>query len=93
MKNQAKAKLLTSLFIGALLPWVYFIVVRIGPLRYIDNEGTTVSKLSGISGFIEFNGVFNSIIIYFQTATVCACIVFIICNIYVLIEVHYKNKA
>jgi len=92
VKKQIK-KLIISLVIGALLPWVYFLVVTISPIRYGGNGEETVSNLNNINGFIEFYGISNSIIIYLQATIICAGIIYIIWGIYNHFQANYKNQA
>jgi len=91
--KKIKPKLLTSILLGTLLPWVYFLLVTTGPSRHINSEGVTAFGQNGVAGFIEFYGITYSVIIYLQTALACTVLVFIICNVYVFIEGQCKTKA
>jgi len=77
-----KAKLITSILLGFLLPWSYFLIVRSEPIRIYDQAGNETIGSSGIVGFIEFYGIVDSLIVYSQAAIVCTLIVFVICFIY-----------
>ena len=79
-----KPKILTSLFAGASVPFSYFLLVTVSPLRVYDNGVLVQSpnNNSGIQAFIEFNGLSNSFFIYLKVAIVCFIISFIICSIH-----------
>ena len=88
-----KPKLLTSIIFGVLLPWLYFAVVTVSPVRYASIDGKTNIGKSGVSGFIEFHGVTGATAIYIQSALLCGVFVFIVCSVYAYIEGHYATKA
>ena len=92
-KNQMKPKLITSIVFGILVPWLYFVVVTVGPARHVGTEGKSNIGSSGISGFIEFHGIIGATEMYIKTALLCAGFVYIICTAYTYIEAHYATKA
>lgn len=86
-----KSKIVTSVFLGLLFPWSYFVFVTVGPNRHYDMDGNEVVGAYGISGFIEFNGVVGSVFIYLQATLACAFFVLIICSIYDFIRKKIEN--
>ena len=87
-----KPKLITSILLGLLMPWSYFLVVTIGPLRSYDEAGNETIGPGGLAGFIEFEGIVGSLLIYSKTAGVCAFVVFIVCSIYEIIKQKCATK-
>lgn len=85
-----KAKIITSVLLGLLIPWIYFLIVTVGSIRTYDPIGNEIIGPRGVIAFIEFNGVIDSPIIYGKAAIVCILFVFTICSIYDLIA---KNLA
>ena len=81
-----KAKLITSGLFGICLPWLYFLIFRVGPIRIIDPNGVTTIGAGGVAGFIEFEGLFGSISIYVQSILVCSIIIFLACTVYDLVK-------
>ncbi|MEC7816548.1 MAG: hypothetical protein VX939_09760 [Pseudomonadota bacterium] len=73
-----KAKFLTSLIVGLLLPWTYFLVFTVGPVREISESGEVVGE-SGLAGFIQFYGFADALVIYAQAIAVCGVVAFGIC--------------
>lgn len=73
-----KSKLLTSLIVGLVMPWTYFLVVTVGPVREIGESGEVIGK-SGVAGFIQFHGFADALVIYAQAGAVCAVLAFGIC--------------
>jgi hypothetical protein len=87
-----KSKLVTSLILGPLLPWVYFLFVTVGPARYTDSDGnTTIGESGGVTGFIEFYGALESTIIYVKTSLTCAVLVFSVCIVYTFAKSYYEE--
>jgi hypothetical protein len=87
-----KPKLITSVLLGLLIPWSYFLVVTVGPIRSYDQSGPESIGPAGLAGFIEFEGIVGSILIYSKATIVCALLVFIICTIYDVIAKRYDKK-
>ncbi|MCU7921031.1 MAG: hypothetical protein KZQ95_22130 [Candidatus Thiodiazotropha sp. (ex Epidulcina cf. delphinae)] len=87
-----KAKLITSSLLGFMLPWTYFLVVNVGPIRIYDQFGKESVGSSGVLGFIEFNGLLDALIIYAKAALACALVVFIVCVVYDVIAGKYATK-
>ena len=81
-----KAKLITSGLFGMCLPWLYFLIFRVGPIRIIDPNGVTTLGAGGVAGFIEFEGLFGAFSIYVQSILVCSIIVFLACTAYDLVK-------
>lgn len=79
------AKLITSTLFGLLMPWSYFLVVTVGPVQSYDPSGNETVGSSGLFGFIEFNGILDSLIIYTEAVIVGALVVFIICTVHEMI--------
>ena len=73
-----KSNLLTSLITGLLLPWTYFLIVNVGPVREISDSGEVIGN-SGVAGFLEFFGLAEAIVIYAKAAVVCGVLAFCIC--------------
>jgi len=73
-----KSKLLTSLIVGLVMPWTYFLIVTVGPVREVTEFEEVIGK-SGIAGFIQFHGLFDTLVIYAQAGAVCAVLAFGIC--------------
>ncbi|MFB2707241.1 hypothetical protein [Marinobacter shengliensis] len=73
-----KSKFLTSLIVGLVLPWTYFLVVTVGPVREISESGEVIGK-SGVAGFIQFHGFADALMIYAQAIAVCGVLAFGIC--------------
>lgn len=73
-----KSNLLTSLIVGMVLPWTYFLFVSVGPVREIGESGEVIGK-SGIEGFIQFHGLTDALVIYVQASAACAVLAFGIC--------------
>lgn len=75
-----KAKVVTSILSGALLPWTYFIFVRISSMDTYQNGVlvSSASKSSGIGLFIQHNGIAGSLITYSIAAIIIALITFCI---------------
>jgi hypothetical protein len=46
-----KPKLLTSILLGLILPWRYFGIVTIFPIRYLERDGDIPLGQAGIAGF------------------------------------------
>ena len=88
--NEMKAKLITSILFGILIPWLYFVFVNVGPIRYYDVDGDDIIGASGIAGFIEFNGITDSILIYLQAILVCTLLVLFVCGAYDFIQKKLK---
>lgn len=86
-----KSKLLTSLIVGLVLPWAYFLVVTVGPVREISESGEVIGK-SGIAGFIQFHGFADALIIYAQAIAVCGVLAFGICWVKVAVDHALKPK-
>jgi hypothetical protein len=81
-----KAKLLKSSILGALIPWSYFLIVTVSPLRVYDQAGNDVTPREapsngGVLGFIEFYGVEESLLMYLGASMFCGLIVFVISSI------------
>lgn len=74
------------------MPWAYFLFVTVGPMRSYDMSGNETIGPGGVVGFIEFEGVWGSLLIYAKSAFVCALVVFIVCSIYDLILNAYESK-
>jgi len=60
------------------MPWTYFLVVTVGPVREISESGEVIGK-SGVAGFIEFHGLADALVIYVQAGAVCGVLAFGIC--------------
>jgi hypothetical protein len=73
-----KSKLLTSLIVGLIMPWAYFLVVTVGPVREISESGEVIGK-SGVAGFIKFHGLADALGIYVQASAVCGVLAFGVC--------------
>ncbi len=87
-----KAKLITSSLFGLLLPWTYFLVVNIGPIRKYDELGNESVGSGGVLGFLEFYGFTDALVIYLKAALGCALAVFIVCVAYEVIAGKYATK-
>ena len=86
-----KAKLITSGLLGLMLPWTYFLVVKIGPIRTHDQFGEVSFGASGVLGFIEFIGLTDAILIYTKAVLACTLAVFLICVVYDAISGKYSS--
>ena len=84
-----KAKTITSVLLGLLIPWIYFLVVTVGSIRTYDPIGNEIIGPKGVIAFIEFNSIIDSLIIYGKAAIVCILFVFVICSIYDLVAKNY----
>lgn len=73
-----RSKLLTSLIVGLVLPWAYFLVVTVSPVREISEYGEVIGE-SGVAGFIQFYGFSDALVIYAQAIAVCGVLAFGIC--------------
>ena len=73
-----KSKIITSLIVGLLMPWTYFLVVTVGPVREISESGEVIGK-AGVAGFIEFHGIADALVIYVEVSAVCGVLAFGIC--------------
>ncbi len=80
-----KAKFITSIILSLIIPWSYFIFVSVGTVKTFDQDGNTMIGPDGLAGFIEFNGLVGSVIIYLETIAICGFFVFCICTIYEVI--------
>ena len=86
-----KSNLITSLLVGIVLPWAYFLIVTVGPVREIGESGLVIGP-SGIEGFIQFNGLSDALVIYFQAGAVCAVVAFCICLLKEALDHVLKSK-
>ena len=86
-----KSKLLTSLIVGLILPWTYFLVVTVGPVREISESGEVIGK-SGVAGFIQFHGFADDLVIYVQASAVCGVLAFGICWLKEAVDHALKSK-
>lgn len=86
-----KPNLITSLLIGIVLPWAYFLIVTVGSVREIGEFGEVIGP-SGIEGFIQFFGLSDALVIYFQTGAVCAVVAFCICLLKEALNHVLKSK-
>ncbi len=85
-----KAKLITSLLIGSILPWFYFILVSVGQVRYLDQDGNlTKFGSSGVIGFFEYHGLMEAALIYGQSILVCATAIVLVCYCYDFVKTRY----
>lgn len=77
-----KVKLLASASLGLLMPWLYFIFVSLGPIRYVGgNAGSSLGQ-SGVASFVAFYGGLDAVFIYMQTALISSFVVFVVFYIY-----------
>lgn len=60
------------------MPWTYFLIDTVGPVREINESGEVIGK-SGVAGFIQFHGFADALVIYAQAGVVCAVLAFGIC--------------
>jgi len=77
-----KAKMVTSILSGLLIPWLYFLFVTVSPMTVYE-EGEPVGPSRGASGitlFLEHNGIIESLVIYGQSAASITLAVFAICT-------------
>ena len=86
-----KSNLLTSLITGLLMPWAYFLVVNVGPVREISDSGEVIGN-SGVAGFLEFFGLTEALVIYAKAAAVCAVLAFFICGLKQALDHVLKPK-
>jgi len=77
-----KAKAITSISLGLLLPWIYFEFSNSQHIRYIDAENNTLYGENGLLGLIEFYGFLDVFILYAKAVVICTIFIFIICSIY-----------
>ncbi|PPI85633.1 hypothetical protein KEHDKFFH_04180 [Marinobacter maroccanus] len=73
-----KSKLITSVLAGLLVPWSYFLLVQVGPIRTYS-DGKEIIGESGVAGFIQFHGWQDALVLYGKAGAVCAAVAFIIC--------------
>ncbi|KZZ62858.1 hypothetical protein A3762_01915 [Oleiphilus sp. HI0125] len=87
-----KPKLITSILLGSLFPWPYFLLITVGPIRSYDEAGKEIVGPGGLAGFIEFEGIADSLLIYSKAAAVSALVVFVICSIYEVVSKKCATK-
>ena len=92
-----KTKLITSALFGLLLPWTYFLLVKIQPLKLYDEYGNDITSLStprngGFIGFLEFHGFWESLFVYFQAFIVCSLFIFAVCTAHEFISSKIKES-
>lgn len=92
-KQVMKAKMITSSLLGLMLPWSYFLIVTVSPIRSFDQSGNKTVGAGGLAGFVEFNGLGGSLFIYAKAVVFCALVVFIICEIYEAIAKICATKS
>lgn len=86
-----KSKLVTSVLAGLIVPWSYFLVVQVGPIRtYVD--GKEVIGESGIAGFVQFYGWQDALVAYGKAGALCAAVAFMICLVNGAIERSFGVK-
>jgi hypothetical protein len=86
-----KSNVLTSLIVGLILPWTYFLIVTVGPVREISESGEVIGK-SGVAGFIQFHGFSDALVIYVQAIAVCAVLAFCTCLLKQALDHALKSK-
>ena len=86
-----KSKILTSLIVGLVMPWTYFLVVTVGPVREVSDSGEVIGK-SGVAGFIQFHGLADALVIYVQANVVCGVLAFGICLLKEAVDHALKSK-
>ena len=82
------------MLMGILLPWVYFLFVKISPMNIYEN-GVLVRKAtqqSGIASFVEFNGVTGSLMIYLKVFAILFVATYLICTLNEFFKKQFQPK-
>lgn len=74
------------------MPWAYFLVVNVGPIRVYDEFGTESVGSSGVLGFIEFYGLPDAVIIYAKVAMAFALLILFACFVHDVIAGKFTTK-
>ncbi len=90
--NKTKSKIITSLSVGTISPLLYFLLINVSSVTYINKKGIKTEGASGLLGFIEFYGILESLIIYAKAVILGSILVFIICCIYDFISTKLNRK-
>ncbi len=83
--SNIKAKFITSIILGLIIPWLYFIFVTVGTVKTFDQEGNVLVGPNGLASFIEFNGFLGSLAIYSEAIAISGFLVFCVCTLYEII--------
>lgn len=86
-----KSTLITSLIVGIVLPWAYFLIVTVGPVREIGESGEVIGA-SGVEGFIQFHGLAEALLVYAQAGAVCGVVAFCVCLLKEALDYVLKPK-
>jgi len=88
------SKIITSLIAGLLTPFLYFVLVDVGPIVQVDPGGgpSRVVGPGGLFGFVEFHGMKQSLLVWAKAAVICGLAAFFTCVLYDFIRKHENRR-